>query len=232
MNLVVTGGTKGIGLAIIEVFAGKGFDIITCARNRQELEQLKVSLEARYPNIKVFTQVCDMGSKKEVQQFAHSILENFETIQVLVNNAGLFLPGSIGEEADETFETVMNINIGGTYHMTRGLLPLLKKSKTAHIFNLCSTASITAHSNGGSYSISKFALLGFSKVLREELKPVAIKVTSVLPGPTLTNSWAGTTLPATRFMEVNEVAEAVWSCYNLKTVVVEELVMRPQLGDI
>ncbi len=232
MNIIVTGGTKGIGFSIIEVFASKGFDIITCARNGDELEQLKVSLVAKYPAIKVFAQVCDMGNKGQVRDFSDAIAEKFNTIDVLVNNAGVFMPGSIAEEADETFETIMNINIGGSYHITRGLLPIVKKTKFSHIFNICSTASITAHSNGGSYSISKFALLGFSKILREELKAYGIKVTSVLPGATLTHSWAGTTLPPQRFMQPHEIAEAIWSCYNLKTVVVEELVMRPQLGDI
>lgn len=231
MNIVVTGGTKGIGRAINEAFAGIGFNIITNARNQEELDQLNKELTHQYPGAKVFTQVCDMGNKEEVLNFATTIKQQFSNIDVLVNNAGVFMPGSIETEADGTFEALMNLNIGGSYHITRALLPLIKMCQ-GHIFNICSTASITAYTNGGSYCISKFAMLGMSKVLREELKPQGVRVTSVLPGATLTNSWEGTSLPETRFMNPKDIAKAIVECYQLKTAVVEELLLRPQLGDI
>lgn len=231
MNIVVTGGTKGIGRAINEAFAGIGFNIITNARNQEELDQLNKELTHQYPGAKVFTQVCDMGKKEEVLNFATTIKQQFSNIDVLVNNAGVFMPGSIETEADGTFEALMNLNIGGSYYITRALLPLMKMCQ-GHIFNICSTASITAYTNGGSYCISKFAMLGMSKVLREELKPQGVRVTSVLPGATLTNSWEGTSLPETRFMNPKDIAKAIVECYQLKTAVVEELLLRPQLGDI
>ncbi len=232
MNIVVTGGTKGIGRGIIELFAGKGFNIFTCARNGQDLISIKEELEAKYPALQIYTQTCDMGIKAEVQELAKIINTTFDTINILVNNAGLFLPGTLSDESEGTFEKLMNINLAGSYHLTRGLLPMLKKTPGSHIFNICSTASITAYTNGGSYCISKFALLGFSKVLREELKPEGVKVTSILPGATLTDSWAGTTIPADRFMQPEDIAQAVYDCFQLKSVVVEELLMRPMKGDI
>lgn len=231
MNIVVTGGTKGIGRAINEAFAGIGFNIISCARNQEDLKILKDDLNNKYPEAKVYTQVCDMGKKEEVLNFATTIKQQFSNIDVLVNNAGVFMPGTIETESDGTFETLMNLNIGGSYHITRALLPLIKMCQ-GHIFNICSTASITAYTNGGSYCISKFAMLGMSKVLREELKPQGVRVTAVLPGATLTNSWEGTSLPETRFMNPNDIAKAIVECYQLKTAVVEELLLRPQLGDI
>jgi NADP-dependent 3-hydroxy acid dehydrogenase YdfG len=98
---------------------------------------------------------------------------------------------------------------------------------------MCSTASITAYTNGGSYCISKFALYGLTKVLREELKPHHIKVTAILPGATLTTSWEGVNLPEERFMKPQDVAETIWSAYHLSpSAVIEEILMRPQLGDI
>ncbi|MBL7876963.1 MAG: SDR family NAD(P)-dependent oxidoreductase, partial [Cyclobacteriaceae bacterium] len=104
---------------------------------------------------------------------------------------------------------------------------------SGHIFNICSIASIKAYPNGGSYAISKFALLGFSKVLREELKEHGIRVTAVLPGATKTASWAGSTLPDSRFIKPEDVAETIFSAYSLSpNAVVEELLIRPQLGDI
>jgi short-subunit dehydrogenase len=102
-----------------------------------------------------------------------------------------------------------------------------------HIFNICSIASLNAYANGGSYSISKFALLGFSKNLREELKPKGIKVTAVCPGATLSASWDGFDIDPARIMEVNDIAKMIYTAAHLSPMaVVEDIVMRPQLGDL
>ena len=98
---------------------------------------------------------------------------------------------------------------------------------------MCSIASFTAYANGGSYSISKFAMLGMSKALREELKDKGIKVTAIMPGATLTASWEGVDIPPERFMKSEDVAEATWSAYRMsERSIVEEIVIRPQLGDL
>ncbi|HHM20936.1 MAG TPA: SDR family NAD(P)-dependent oxidoreductase, partial [Bacteroidetes bacterium] len=102
-----------------------------------------------------------------------------------------------------------------------------------HIFNMCSIASLIAYPNGGSYTISKFALLGFSKVLREEMKDKGIKVTSILPGATWSASWAGVDLPKSRLMQPRDIARAVWCAWQMEpSAVVEDIVIRPQLGDL
>jgi short-subunit dehydrogenase len=98
---------------------------------------------------------------------------------------------------------------------------------------MCSIASIKAYPNGGSYAISKFALLGFSKCLREELKSFNIRVTAIMPGATLTASWEGVDLPEERFMRVEDVADTIYGAYSLSgRSVVEEIIIRPQLGDL
>ena len=174
----------------------------------------------------------DVSQKAEVLAFAKEVSAKFQVIDVLVNNAGVFLPGGVTEEADGTFETLINTNMASAYHITRALLPNIQHSGRAHIFNICSTASTMAYVNGGSYCISKFAMLGFSKVLREELKTKKIKVTAVMPGATYTDSWSGSDLPPERFIDPADVARSVFDCYSLTTAVVEELIIRPQLGDI
>ena len=154
-------------------------------------------------------------------------------LDVLVNNAGFFTPGLVTEEPDGALESMINSNVYSAYYTTRGLVGLMKANKAGHIFNMCSIASIKAYPNGGSYAISKFALLGFSKVLREELKGQGIRVTAILPGATRTASWDGVELPDDRFMKVEDVADAVYAAYALSgRSVVEEMVIRPQLGDI
>jgi short-subunit dehydrogenase len=98
---------------------------------------------------------------------------------------------------------------------------------------MCSIASFQAYRNGGSYAISKFALLGFSKCLREELKEHRIRVTAIMPGATRTRSWEGAGLPDERFIPVEDIAHAVYATYALSPQsVVEELIIRPQEGDI
>jgi short-subunit dehydrogenase len=150
-----------------------------------------------------------------------------------VNNTGVFLPGQIHNEAEGTFETLINTNLASAYHLTRGLVGDMIARREGHLFMMCSTASITPYTNGGSYCISKFALLGMSRVLREELKPHGVKVTALLPGATLTASWEGTDLPEDRFMKAEDVAASVWAAYTLsRSAVVEEILLRPQLGDI
>ncbi|MBC7721603.1 MAG: SDR family oxidoreductase, partial [Pedobacter sp.] len=119
------------------------------------------------------------------------------------------------------------------YHLTRALLPKMMEQKSGSIFNICSIASLQAYANGGSYSISKYALLGFSKNLREELKPYGIKVSAVMPGATFTDSWAGSGINLERIMEANDVAKMVFAASQLSPqAVMEDIVLRPQLGDL
>ena len=130
-------------------------------------------------------------------------------------------------------EKMIDPNLYSAYHLTRKLIDGMINRKAGHIFNICSTASITPYVNGGSYCISKYAMLGMTKVLREEMKEHDVKVTAIMPGATLTASWEGVELPEDRFMKADDVADAVHTAYGLsKSAVIEEIVMRPQLGDI
>ncbi len=229
--IVVTGGTKGIGRAILEKFAANGFDIATCARNQAHLTQLKKDFESKF-KINVFEFKADMSDKAQVKQFTDFINNLKRSVDVLVNNAGYFEPGQIMEEPDGALEAMIAGNVYSAYYTTRGLVKKMKESK-GHIFNMCSIASFMAYPNGGSYAISKFALLGFSKVLREELKDFGIRVTAIMPGATRTASWAASELPDSRFMKPEDVAEAVFSAHSLSPrSVVEEILIRPQMGDI
>jgi len=98
---------------------------------------------------------------------------------------------------------------------------------------MCSIASLAAYHNGGSYSISKFALMGFSKNLREELKPYNLKVTAVYPGAVYTSSWEGSGIPPSRIMEVSDVASLIYAASQLSPqACVEDIVLRPQQGDL
>jgi len=229
--LVVTGGTKGIGRAVLDKFTTHGFDVVTCARNESEL--LKLQQKVKTAGREAYVRKADMSKREEVEAFTNYVAQLNRPVDVLVNNSGYFVPGKITEEPAGTLESMITTNLYSCYYTTRGLVGAMKARKAGHIFNICSIASIKAYPNGGSYAISKFALLGFSKVLREELKDFGIRVTAILPGATFTASWAGSGFPEERFMKAEDVADAIFAAYSLSDrSVVEEMIIRPQLGDI
>jgi len=226
-KVLITGASKGIGLETARQFLDNGFKVIICASTEESINKVK----ADFPDIDVYK--CNMSDKTEVTDFAAEIIRKYGRLDVLVNNVGKFLPGQVHSEADGIFEEMMHTNLFGTYYITRLLLPEMIKEKQGSIFNICSTASITAYTNGGSYCISKFALLGFSKVLRQEMKQYNIRVISVIPGATLTASWEGIDLPPERFIPAEDVGSAIWDVYKLNPrTVVEEILIRPLQGDI
>jgi short-subunit dehydrogenase len=230
---IITGATKGLGRAIAETFAANGFDLCVCARTPSDLEAMQAYWSARFPERTLHTHDADLGKKPDVLAFAAFVQQRFDRVDVLVNNAGLYLPGLVSEEPDGTLETLMEVNLYSAYHLTRAVLPLMLPRQKGHVFNMCSIASLLAYPNGGSYSITKFALLGFSKALREELKTRGIKVTAILPGATWSDSWRGVDLPEARLMQAEDIAKSVWAAYTLSdSAVVEEIVLRPLLGDL
>ncbi len=238
MNVIITGASRGIGKAIAEVFAANGHNLYICARNEEVLNKTVQELLGKYPGVKIKAKVRDLSKKAELENYGQWLLDNGMPIDVLVNNAGSFLPGSVHNEPEGVLEQMLAVNLLSAYHLTRKLLPVMMKQSPVqgsrgHIFNICSIASLQAYANGGAYSISKFALHGFSKNLREELKPHLIKVTSVFPGAVLTDSWGDFDNSNRRIMEADDVAKMIYAAAQLSPqACVEELVMRPQLGDL
>lgn len=200
MNAVITGASKGLGKAIAYALAKKGFNLFITSRSEGDLDKVKQELLFINPDIKVFYSPCDVSIKEQVNSLSVSILSVFREVNILINNAGIYLSGNIHDEPDGHLETIMNTNFYSAYHLTRALLPNMLHKKSGHIINMCSIASLAAYPNGSSYAISKFALLGFSKSLREELKDKGIRVTSILPGAAWSDSWSGADLPEERLM--------------------------------
>lgn len=233
MNILITGGTKGIGLAIAHAFAKEGFDIAVCSRTEGDLLTMKKEFSALYPDIRFIFKKNDLSKKQEVLELAKFIKQHWNQLDVLVNNAGLFTIGKVHEEPEGALESQIETNLYSAYHLTRALLSLMLPHKSGHIFNMCSIASFMSYPNGGAYTISKFAMLGFSKALREEMKTEGIRVTSVMPGSTWSDSWKGADYPFERLMAPEDVALAVMSAWKMTAAtVVEEIILRPQLGDL
>ena len=231
-NVVVTGASRGIGFAVAQRFAAEGHNLVIISRNPDHLQTAKSQLEVAGAE-SVLAIAADLSDRNDITHGITQIQAAFSEIHVLVNNAGLFLGGTMMEEPAGQFASLININVISAYEMTRGLWSMMKNVPRAHVFNMCSIASITAYAAGGSYSVAKFALLGFSKSLRLEGMPHGIRVTALLPGATLTDSWAGVDLPPSRFMDPKEVAETLYTAFAInETTVMEEVLLRPILGDI
>ena len=232
MNIVITGAARGIGKAIAEKFAAEGHILFLCARNKETLENTSEDLLKKFPNSTIHTMVADLSQKENGDAFAAWCL-TFAAPDVLINNAGGFTPGNILDEPDGNLENMINNNLYSAYHLTKKLAPAMVKNGSGHIFNICSVAALQAYNNGGSYSISKFALNGFSQNLRHELKAHNIKVTAVFPGAVFTDSWAGFDNSTSRIMQADDIATMILACTKLSAAAVtEEIVMRPQLGDL
>ena len=225
--IVVTGASRGIGRAVVARFVEAGHTVIACARGQAGLD----ALQATWPQLECIA--CDMQDAAAVDALAQHITQRYGAVDLLVNNAGAFRPGSIVEEGDDVLLEMLQANVFGAYRLSKRLLPSMMQRRCGMVLNVCSTASIAAYPNGGSYSIAKHALYGLTRNLREEMKPHGVRVVALLPGATLTDSWAGVPLPAERLMPAEDVAEAVWMAWSMsERTVIEEIVLRPQLGDI
>jgi len=234
MNVIITGASKGIGKAIATIFAANGHDLFLCSRNEVALYKAMEELQTRFPAINIKAKAFDLS--KDAKQFGNWILDAGVVPDILVNNAGLFEPGSVYNEPEGVLENQMATNLYSAYHLTRMLLPKMMDTSTGsvrHIFNICSIASLYAYKNGGAYSISKFAMDGFNKNLREEMKAFGIKVTAIYPGAVFTDSWGDFDNSKHRIMEADDVAKMVYAASQLSAAAcVEEIVMRPQQGDL
>ena len=233
MNIVITGASKGIGKAIAEKFGANGYSLFLCSRNEKELAKTSSEISQKFPAIQVKYKPCDVSKKNQLKEFADWILSKTISVNVLVNNAGSFVPGHVHEEEDGVIEFLMETNLYSAYYLTRYLLPTMMDQKKGHIFNICSIASLKAYKHGGSYGITKYALAGLSANLRDEMKTYGIKVTAVFPGAAYTASWDSSGIDPERIMTANDIAEMIFSAASLSPqACVEEIVIRPQLGDL
>jgi short-subunit dehydrogenase len=232
MNVIITGASKGIGKAIAVNFASENNKLLLCARNKILLKETAEYLQQKFPAAEILFFACDLSVKENVFAFANWCLLQGSP-DIIVNNAGKYIAGNVLDEPENSLQAMLDTNLFSAYHLCRMLLPKMMIKKSGHVFNICSVASLHAYKGGGGYSISKFALNGFSQNLREELKPHGIKVTAVFPGAVFTDSWSNFDNSNNRIMEVEDIAAMILTASKLSPqAVVEEIILRPQLGDL
>jgi short-subunit dehydrogenase len=227
-NAIITGATKGMGRAIAVAFAKVGVNLAICSRNAGDLATLKKELLAINPVIKVFTSVTDCSHKQQVLDFAAGAAQALGFISIIVNNVGIYQPGSLFDDNDDAFDKSINTNLAAAYHLYRYFGKSMIAAKEGHIFSICSVASVNPVVEAGTYSVTKYALLGLNKVMRLEMQQHGVKVTAIIPGSTLTSSWEGITVDKDKMVLPEDIASAVINIYRMSAGAnVDEIVIKP-----
>ncbi len=230
--IVVTGASQGMGRAIAEAFAGEAdARVALVARNEEKLNQVANACREQGAEAAVFP--CDVTDEAQVAKMVQGVMDSLGAPDVLVNNAGVFQPGSLLETSLSSFRYQVDVNLVSAFMVTQGFLKAMMDKKAGTIYFMASVASLKAYPGGAAYCTAKHGLLGLARSVREETKEAGLRVTTLMPGATLTPSWDGVDLPEERFMPAEDIAKAVLDVYHMSDrTVVEEIVLRPQKGDI
>jgi len=184
--ILITGASSGIGKESAIEFAKLGANIVLVSRTKEKLE-LQVADELKKFNISTLTCQCDVSDKQQVKEMSKIVLDKFDSVDVLVNNAGFAIYGSVSDLSIDEIESQMETNYFGMVYCIKNFLPSMLEKKTGHIVNVASVAASFGLPGIASYCASKFAMLGFSEGLKHELKNSGVGITVVSPIMVRTN---------------------------------------------
>ncbi len=184
-NALITGAGKGIGKAIALALAAEGVNVALLARTTSDLED--VAKQARALGVKTITATADVSSIEQVNNAASKVLNEFKTIDILINNAGIGAFGTFMELEPSHWEKVIQVNLMGTYYVTRAFLPQMIERKIGDIINISSTAGLRGNALTSAYSASKFGVLGLTESLMQEVRKHNIRVTALTPSTVATD---------------------------------------------
>ena len=232
MIAVVTGASQGIGRAIADAFAERdGAQVALVARTRSKLETVAEACRERGGEPLVLP--TDVTDDEAVAGMAETVTKRWGLPDVIVNNAGMFTYAPLDELTLEDFRKQIDVNLTGSFAVTQAFLSDMRERGSGHLFYMGSVASIQAYPGNAGYCAAKHGVRGLARVVREETKDEGLRVTTVIPGATYTPTWDDVDLPEDRFMPPEDVARSVVDAYHLSDrTVLEELVLRPQEGDV
>lgn len=184
-NALITGAGKGIGKAVALALAAEGTNVILLARTTADLEQ--VATEAQGFGVKTLILTADIADIKSVNQAVEKALAEFKTIDILINNAGVGKFGKFLELTPEEFENIIRVNLMGVYYATRAVLPGMIEQQSGDIVNISSSAGLRGAALTSAYSASKFAVLGLTESLMQEVRKHNIRVTALTPSTVATD---------------------------------------------
>lgn len=184
-NALITGAGKGIGKAIAIALAKEGVNVILVSRTQLDVEQLAVKIENF--GVKSLALTADVADINSINSAVEKALAEFKTIDILINNAGIASFGKFLELEPAEWEKIIQVNLMGTYYTTRAVLPNMIERQTGDIINISSTAGLNGNALTSAYSASKFAVLGLTDSLMQELRKYNIRVTALTPSTVATD---------------------------------------------
>jgi 3-oxoacyl-[acyl-carrier protein] reductase len=184
-NALITGAGKGIGKAIALALAKEGVNIILVARTQEEIDS--VAAKVRSLRVKALAITADVADINSVNAAVTKALAEFGTIDILINNAGIAAFGKFLELEPTDWERIIQVNLMGTYYVTRAVLPNMIERQTGDIINISSTAGLSGNALTSAYSASKFAVLGLTESLMQEVRKHNIRVTALTPSTVATD---------------------------------------------
>lgn len=231
--IVITGASQGIGAAIAVAFAREipGAKLALVARDSANLALVAKACVAAGANPGVFP--CDVSDEKDVAELEALVRKRFGAVDVLVNNAGKYAGSPFLSTSAADFDRMISANLRSLFLVSKAFAAGMVKRRRGDIFNMGSVAGITAFAGAPAYSAAKFGVAGLSKAMRAEFQDKGVRVCCVHPGATVSPSWKGSGVPASRMMPAEDVAQAFVVLYKMtRRTVVEEIILRPQLGDL
>ena len=232
-NALITAATKGIGRAVSIAFAKQGINLSICSRNEEDLSNFKKELLAVNPQITVFTMVTDCSNRDELKKFAEFTEKKLGFVDIIVNNVGMYKQAAILNDSEDSFQKQIDTNLMPAYELYRFFGKTMVSVGKGHIFNICSVAAINPIAEAGMYSVTKYALLGLNKVMRLETQGHGVKVTAVIPGSTLTDSWKGVEVDKNTMVLPEDVASAIVNILSMSAGAnVDEVMIKPAPGQI
>ena len=228
----ITGGSSGIGKAAAKEFARTGSPVFVSARRIRELEKLNEELEKE--KLSAFIFPCNVASSANVDQTIKKI-NALQQVDCLINNAGITSFKAAEDNSVQEINDIINTNLLGSIYTIRLILPYFIKQRKGTIINIISSAAKKIFTNSSAYTASKLGLLGYTNVLREEIRKYNIRVINILPGATETPMWSAEVRKTSseRMMTPEEVARLlVWVYLQEGNMVPEEITIKPVEGDL